>query len=361
MENVVTLSDLITAFRGKKVFVTGHTGFKGAWLLALLHVLGAEVKGYALPPDQPEALYNLLPEGALGQSVFADIRDRDKLTGELLSFSPDFIFHLAAQAIVRTSYEIPADTFEVNVMGTAFLLEAMRKLTAPCAAVIITTDKVYENKEIPVLYAETDRLGGHDPYSASKACAEIVVSSFRNSFFDPALIGVHEKAVVTARAGNVIGGGDWSRDRIIPDIIRSLQKEEKVVVRNPAAVRPWQHVLEPLTGYLVLAAALRDRAGNTEAAYNFGPVPGDHLRVDEVVALALTAWGKGEWVDGSSPAQVHEATLLQLDISRALSGLPWQPRLTAAEAIDWTVKWYQHPPEARAAFTFAQIKNYYAV
>ena len=237
MENLVNLRSW---YEGKKVFVTGHTGFKGAWLTAVLHSLGARVKGYALEPDNRNGLFGVLEPLQLVDSVIADIRDPERLHKELRDFAPDYVFHLAAQPLVRRSYEIPAETFEVNVTGTAHLLEGVSRLDHPCRVIVITTDKVYENKETDTLYREEDLLGGYDPYSASKACAELVVSSFRHSFFNPATVAVHQKAIASARAGNVIGGGDWSKDRIIPDVVRSLAGNGTIEVRNPAAVRPWQ-------------------------------------------------------------------------------------------------------------------------
>ncbi|MES1222969.1 MAG: CDP-glucose 4,6-dehydratase, partial [Bacteroidota bacterium] len=221
MENVVNLQQLETYYKDKKVFVTGHTGFKGAWLVAVLHTLGAKLKGYALAPEYENGLFSLLPPEAIGESIIADIRNKEKLSQEILSFKPDYVFHLAAQPLVRKSYTIPSETFEVNAVGTANLLESLIRLPGKCNVVVITTDKVYENKEQHILYTEDDVLGGYDPYSASKACAEIVVNSFRNSFFNTKNYTRHHKAIASARAGNVIGGGDWSADRIIPDIIRS--------------------------------------------------------------------------------------------------------------------------------------------
>lgn len=361
METVVNFQQLQTYYKDKKVFVTGHTGFKGAWLLALLHVLGAKVNGYALAPEYANGLFSLLPPEVVEHSELADIRDKQKLLHQIISFAPDYIFHLAAQPLVRRSYAMPAETFEVNTVGTANLLEVMTKLPGQCQAVIITTDKVYENKEQHILYSEEDRLGGYDPYSASKACAEMVVSSFRNSFFNTSNYAVHHKAIATARAGNIIGGGDWSTDRIIPDIVRALQHGKIIDVRNPTAVRPWQHVLEPLTGYLLLGALLHNNAVTFGRAYNFGPRPEDHLTVKDLVTRVINIWGSGSWADISDPQQPHEATLLQLDISLAMKELQWKPKLTAADAIQRTIEWYKQPLAAQAQFTFQQIENYLAL
>lgn len=352
MENLVGLSQLRAVYGGKRVFVTGHTGFKGSWLTACLHLAGAETMGYALEPEYANGLYEVLASLQMGESVIADIRDKERLEASLLSFRPDYVFHLAAQPLVRRSYEMPADTFDINVTGTANLLEAVTKLEKPCAVVVITTDKVYENKEKDILYKESDALGGYDPYSASKACAELVVSSFRNSFF-------HGKWIASVRAGNVIGGGDWSKDRIIPDIARALLEERSIEVRNPASVRPWQHVLEPIAGYLHLGGLLYQEPSVYAKAYNFGPMPADHLEVKDLVETAIGVWGKGEWRDMSMAGAVHEAGILKLSIQLAMDELDWKPRLNAREAIEWSLQWYRQPREDQAAYTLAQIKSYF--
>jgi CDP-glucose 4,6-dehydratase len=356
MENLVNQT-MQNYYKGKKVFITGHTGFKGSWLMAWLHQLGAEVKGYALAPEHDECLFNILEPLNLCDSIIADIRNKQKLKAEILSFEPDYIFHLAAQPLVRRSYQIPAETFEVNAIGTANLLEAVHALSNKCSVVIITTDKVYENKELDILYNETDVLGGYDPYSASKACTEIVVSAFRNSFFNIEKIEQHKKAIVSVRAGNVIGGGDFSDDRIVPDIIRALKQQKVIEVRNPAAVRPWQHVLEPLAGYLLVGGLLQENPQQYTGAYNFGPEPADHLTVKELVELAIKTWQSGEWNDTGDKNQVHEANLLKLDISKAKTTLNWQPKLNAATAIEWTINWYSETEDV-ADFTFQQINDY---
>jgi CDP-glucose 4,6-dehydratase len=370
MENLVTLPELQDYYRGRKVFVTGHTGFKGAWLVACLHWAGARVKGYALAPEYPNGLFDVLGPLPGVESCIADIRDRDRLREELLAFQPDYVFHLAAQPLVRRSYEIPAETFDVNVTGTANLLEAVSRLDHDCAVVVITTDKVYENKETGILYKESDVLGGHDPYSASKACTELVVASFRRSFFSVEgadSVGggeksgtVRRKAVASVRAGNVIGGGDWSRDRIIPDIIRSLSAGRPIEVRNPSSVRPWQHVLEPVAGYLRLGGLLREDPLLYGRAYNFGPLPADHLLVRQLVDTAVAIWGEGAWIDGSIPGAPHEAALLKLDITQARKDLNWLPRLDAQSAIRWALEWYRQRPDRQAGYTFEQIKSYFA-
>jgi CDP-glucose 4,6-dehydratase len=361
MEDMVKLQQLTTHYKGKKVFITGHTGFKGAWLMATLHLLGAKVNGYALAPEYDNGLYQFLQPLENTGSVIADIRDKAQLQAAINAFQPDYVFHLAAQPLVRKSYEIPAETFEVNVVGTANVLEAVKTLPSKCVVVVITTDKVYENKEEGSLFKETDILGGYDPYSASKACTELVVTSFRNSFFNRNNESVHGKSVATARAGNVIGGGDWSTDRIVPDIVRALMKEEAIQVRNPSSVRPWQHVLEPVIGYLQLAGELEKNPGAFSKPFNFGPLPGDHLTVKELVEAAIHCWGKGTWKDVSDKTQVHEAALLKLDITRAITELNWKPKLSAGEAIEWTIEWYKAPPELKRTFSLTQINRYLAL
>ncbi|MFT4152586.1 CDP-glucose 4,6-dehydratase [Parafilimonas sp.] len=357
MENLV--NNLQQYYKNKKVFITGHTGFKGSWLCALLYNLNAEIKGYALEPEYIDGLYNILEPSVNMQSVIADIRDKRQLQKEIEAFQPDYIFHLAAQPLVRRSYQIPAETFDVNVTGTANVLETLISLKKKCTVVAITTDKVYENKEDNlVLYKEDDALGGYDPYSASKACAELVISSFRNSFFNTQNYQQHQKAIASARAGNVIGGGDWNKDRIIPDIIRALKNDHAIDVRNPDAVRPWQHVLEPLVGYLLLAGRLNNAPQQFSKAYNFGPLPDDHLTVKELVETAIKTWGCGKWKNMADTSAPHEAGLLKLSIERVQQELSWKPKLNAQQAIEWTVNWYKQPFEELAAYTFQQIDNY---
>jgi len=352
---------LSSYYKGKRVFVTGHTGFKGGWLLSCLHLLGAKIKGYALAPENKNSIFEVMQTQQISESVIADIRNKERLKEEIDFFQPDYIFHLAAQPLVRRSYEIPAETFEVNVIGTANLLEAVIGLQKKCTIVIVTTDKVYQNKEKDILYKEDDALGGYDPYSASKACTEMVLSSFRNSFFNPQKFGLHQKAIASARAGNVIGGGDWNTDRIIPDIIRSLQEQKVIGVRNPKAVRPWQHVLEPINGYLLLGGLLNEKPKKYSKAYNFGPLPKDHLTVKQIVKIAIKNWGSGEWQNVSVAEQPHEAGLLKLDISLIKKELSWKPKLTSGEAIKWAIDWYKQPISQQADFTFKQIRDYFSL
>ncbi|NML68054.1 CDP-glucose 4,6-dehydratase [Hymenobacter sp. RP-2-7] len=343
------MAQLRAAYAGKKVFLTGHTGFKGSWLLYWLHLLGATVKGYALPPDSQPSLFGLLGGEQLCESVLADLNDRAALEKALLDFQPDFIFHLAAQPLVRLSYELPVETFATNALGTANLLDAARRLRKPCTAVLITTDKVYENREWVYPYRENDRLGGYDPYSASKACAELVINCYAQSFFNPAEYERHQLGLAVGRAGNVIGGGDWARDRIIPDIVRALGQGQPVQVRNPQAVRPWQHVLEPLGGYLLLGARLAAEPARYAGPWNFGPHLQDALPVSALVDTALSAWGSGQYEMPALAGQPHEAGLLKLDISKALNELGWQPHFSAAESIRTTIAWYKALAEGAQA------------
>ncbi|WP_333819585.1 CDP-glucose 4,6-dehydratase [Ohtaekwangia sp.] len=329
------------AYRGKKVFLTGHTGFKGAWLLMWLHILGAEVKGYALSPENEDDLFNLIEGQKLCDSVIGDLRDKDKLRQSINSFQPDFIIHFAAQSLVRLSYEVPVDTFEVNALGTANVLDAVRALDKPCAVILITTDKVYYNYEWTYPYRETDRLGGYDPYSASKACAELIIDSYRNSFFNTGNFKTHQKAIAVARAGNVIGGGDWAKNRLLPDIAMALGRGQKISIRNPHAVRPWQHVLEPLSGYLLLGARLFQTPLQFCQAYNFGPESNDSLTVEQMVKMAISSWAGGEYEITTLADQRHEAGLLKLDISKARAELEWAPKMNALEAVALTIKWYK--------------------
>ncbi|MBS1746648.1 MAG: CDP-glucose 4,6-dehydratase [Bacteroidetes bacterium] len=358
MENLVI--QLQKNYKNKKVFVTGHTGFKGAWLCAILNYLGSEIKGYALAPEYPGGLFDVLLPCTNMQSVIADIRNDDRLKKEIESFQPDYLFHLAAQPLVRRSYQLPSETFEVNVTGTANVLESVIPLTGKCNVICITTDKVYENKEDnSVLYKEIDMLGGYDPYSSSKACAELVIQSFRNSFFNTNDYDRHKKSLASVRAGNVIGGGDWNEDRIVPDIIRALKNDQTVNVRNPNAVRPWQHVLEPLTGYLLLGKMMNEQPLEFSSAYNFGPLPDDHLTVKELVEIAIKTWGSGDWKDVSDPNAPHEAGILKLSIEKAQRELHWQPKLDAKKAIQWSIDWYKQPAETVAVFTLQQIVDYF--
>jgi len=355
----VNTETALSIFKGKKVFVTGHTGFKGSWLITWLGLLEAQIMGYALPPDNSESIYNRVNGDKICESVFADVRDKEQLQQEIQNFQPDFVFHLAAQPLVRASYADPLGTYDVNVMGTANLLNAIRLVKKSCSVVIITTDKVYENNEWAYPYREVDRLGGYDPYSASKACTEIVLDSFRRSFFNPAKLDDHGISIASARAGNVIGGGDWSVDRIIPDIVRNLTLDQPIPIRNPGAIRPWQHVLEPIYGYLLLAYRLYTDPLKYSGAYNFGPYPTDVLSVDQLALKAIELWGKGSVVLPDTSTQPHEARILKLDIAKTIDHLNWTPKLNSVEAIEWTVNWYKQPKEKQNDFTLQQIRDYH--
>jgi CDP-glucose 4,6-dehydratase len=361
-------------YRGKSVWLSGHTGFKGSWLSEWLLGLGAQVSGFSLIPATNPSLFEQLELAGRVRHEIGDIRDFEAVRKSIHAAQPDFVFHLAAQPLVRLSYAEPVQTYAANVMGTVHVLEALKHLRKPCAAVFITTDKCYENREWVHGYREEDPLGGHDPYSSSKAAAEIAISSFRRSFF-----GKHPVIIASARAGNVIGGGDWALDRIMPDCIRHLQANQPIPVRNKTATRPWQHVLEPLSGYLWLAALLyvsnshsplitappRDSAG-LDTAFNFGPNHEANRTVAELVQEVLKSW-PGNWEDRSNPHAVHEAGLLQLSTDKAHALLGWSPVWSFANAIQRTVEWYQRENEASLktgnlpplrSFSCQQIESY---
>ena len=326
-------------YRGKRVFVTGHTGFKGSWLCEWLLALGADVYGFSNGIPTIPSLFKQLRLGKrIKKDIRGDIRDREAVKTAILAVKPNFVFHLAAQPLVRLSYEQPIETFDTNVMGTIHVLDALRKLRNKCSVVMITTDKCYENRETKRPYKEDDPMGGYDPYSCSKGCDELVISSYRRSFFNDPESNVW---IASARAGNVIGGGDWAKDRIIPDCFRAIQKGEAILVRNKASTRPWQHVLEPLSGYLRLGAALDARKNFTKVAsgFNFGPNPNASRTVGEVVD-ELLKYTKGKWIDKSDPKAVHEAGLLSLDVTKARKILGWKPTWTFPETIMETAEWY---------------------
>lgn len=345
MENMVSMLDEVSQFyANKRVFITGHTGFKGSWLLYWLHSLGTQVKGYALDPITDVSLFDQMNGSALCESVIGDIRDKKKLLFELQAFQPDIIFHLAAQPLVLLSYQAPEHTYETNVMGTGYLLNAIRHLHKKCAVVLITTDKVYENKEWIYPYRENDTLGGYDPYSSSKAASEILIKSYRQSFFNQKEHSQHQKGIAVARAGNVIGGGDWSENRIIPDIVRALSANEPVIIRNPASIRPWQHVLEPLGAYLILGMKLFQDPLNFGEEWNFGPYIMDTVPVLSLVKKAISIWGSGEYKILQEQITKHEAGLLKLDISKAEAMMKWRPLMTCDVAIERTINWYKNAP-----------------
>jgi CDP-glucose 4,6-dehydratase len=348
----------------RTVFLTGHTGFKGAWLSLWLHALGARVHGYALaPPDSPN-LYRIARVGEVVQSVIGDVRDQSALDAAFDRAEPEIVFHMAAQPLVRASYREPAATFEVNVMGTVRLLESVRRAVArglPVRAVIIvTTDKCYENMEWVYGYRETDRLGGHDPYSGSKAAAELVTSAYRSSFFPPSRSAEHGVGIASVRAGNVIGGGDWAADRLIPDVMRALLSGRPFTIRNPQATRPWQHVLEPLAGYLRLARLLADDGARYSGAWNFGPGEQDARTVEWMVTRLLRKWREPVPYTVRRDPQHHEARYLKLDCAKARSELGWRPVWNADQALDRIVEWYEaYENQAdMQAVCFDQIAQY---
>ncbi len=360
MEKVVTVEGLRRAYSGKKVFLTGHTGFKGAWMLQILHWLGANVKGYSLAPEKSQDLYNQIDGDKLCySSVIADVCDKQKLQVELGRFEPDFVFHFAAQPLVRRGYEMPSYTFMVNAQGTAHMLDAMRTLPGKTVGVMITTDKVYDNPERGLPFSEDDKLGGYDPYSASKASAEIVIDSFRRSFFNPSRYSEHNKSIAAARAGNVIGGGDYSDDRIVCDIVRAISFGETVGLRNPASVRPWQHVLEPLSAYLMLGAAMAEDPVKYATAYNFGPNPDDMLTVEDLTKVFIQHYGAGDYQDMSDSKAVHEAKLLLLNSEKAKAELGWESKLDARTAIQWTAEWYADKHHTAHEKCMKQIEAYF--
>jgi CDP-glucose 4,6-dehydratase len=355
------------SWQGKRVFLTGHTGFKGGWLALWLTKLGAEVRGYALDPATEPNLFTVARIGSAVDDVRGDIRDAATLEAAMREFAPEVVFHLAAQPLVRLSYEDPIGTYETNVIGTARVLDTVRRTASVRAVVCVTTDKCYENKEWVWGYRESDPLGGYDPYSSSKACAEIVAAAYRQSYFPVAGLGRsggHSTAIATARAGNVIGGGDWSTDRLIPDLVRGFLAGEPVRIRRPKAIRPWQHVLEPLHGYICLAeqllAAKREDAARFATAYNFGPWDDDTRPVSWIAEKMTGLWGDGaKWIFDPDPG-VHEAGYLKLDASRARADLGWAPRLRLESAIDWIVQWTRAWSSGADMhnFTLAQIEAY---
>ena len=329
-------------FKGKRVFITGHTGFKGSWLAIWLQSLGAEVTGFSLDPHTERDNYVLSGIGSKINDLRGDIRDMQALGKAMEESRPEIVFHLAAQPLVRLSYEIPVETYQTNLMGTINVMEAIRATPGVRVAVMITTDKCYDNKERLTGYKESDPFGGYDPYSSSKGCCEIAIQSWRRSFFNPEDYGVkHNVSLASVRAGNVIGGGDWALDRIVPDCIKAIEADKEIEIRSPKAVRPWEHVLEPLGGYMLLARKMwEDPTGYCEG-WNFGPEADSVLTVWEVASQLIKEYGKGSLKDVSSPGALHEANLLMLDITKAKTRLGWKPRLSARECIALTADWYR--------------------
>lgn len=340
--------------------MTGHTGFKGSWLALWLSKLGAQIRGYALDPSTDPNMFSLTSVGTIVDDIRGDIRDYAKLQASMTEFAPEVVFHLAAQPLVRRSYADPLGTYATNVMGTVHVLEAVRKTPSVRAVVCVTTDKCYQNQEWVWPYRETDPLGGYDPYASSKACAEIVSAAFRSSFFPPEQLHEHRVALATARAGNVIGGGDWSEDRLIPDLVRGFSAGKPVPIRRPNAIRPWQHVLESLHGYMLLAQQLLARQARFASAYNFGPSDEDTWPVERIASRVAEMWGNGATWVRDSEATAHETNILRLDSSKARLQLGWKPRLEIEEALEWTMSWYQawKRGEDMAQVTRKQIAEY---
>jgi CDP-glucose 4,6-dehydratase len=336
-------NDLYNGFyRGKRVLVTGHTGFKGSWLSIWLHELGAEVIGVALNPQTEKDNFVL---SGIGSKILADLRvnikDVNVLHHIFNVYQPEIVFHLAAQPLVRLSYDEPVDTWQTNVMGTINVMEAFRHCESAKVAVMITTDKCYENREQNHAYTEDEPMGGYDPYSSSKGACEIAISSWRRSFINPDAYAKHGKAIASVRAGNVIGGGDWAKDRIIPDCIRAIEAGQPIAIRNRHAVRPWQHVLEPLSGYMLLALKMWEEPTKFCEGWNFGPTMDAVVPVWDVATMLTKEMGRGELFDQTDPNAPHEANLLMLDITKAQTRLGWKPRLSTAEAIALTADWYK--------------------
>lgn len=352
----------VSFWKSRRIFLTGHTGFKGSWLAFWLRTMGAEVCGYALEPNTSPSLFDALGLQHEMRSIVGDIRNVSALTAAVHEFKPEIVIHMAAQPLVRYSYDHPVETYEVNVMGTVHLLEAVRRTPSVRSVVVVTSDKCYENREWLWPYREDEAMGGHDPYSSSKGCAELVTAAYRRSFFPTGA-----PWVASVRAGNVIGGGDWAADRLVPDIVRAFTQSQPVVIRNPRAVRPWQHVLEPLSGYLALAEQLYFNGNGYCEGWNFGPSDADAQPVSHLVTRMVELWGPGaEWRQDLQPG-MHEARLLRLDSSKARAKLKWHPRWTLDTALEKTMEWYREfyrapQPDTPAvrSLTQTQIASYEA-
>ncbi len=348
-------------YKSKKVFITGHTGFKGSWLSFWLINLGADVIGYSLePPTQPNLFDTLKLKNKI-LHIIGDIRDYARLKDIIKEHKPELVFHLAAQSLVRTSYSEPKITYETNVLGTLNLLEAIRETKSVRVVIVVTSDKCYENREWYYKYREIDRLGGYDPYSSSKACVEILTASYRSSFFNPKDYGkTHNVCLATCRAGNVIGGGDWQKDRLVPDCVKALSKGEIIKIRNPEAIRPWQHVFEPLSGYLLLGKKMWDEPAKYCEAWNFGPFEKDVATVKELVEKIINLWGEGSY-QIIQDKKFHEAGLLRLDISKAMLKLGWKPKWNLEISLRKTVDWYRcfyKEPKNIIDLSFKQLEDY---
>lgn len=347
-------------WQGRRVFITGHTGFKGGWLSLWLHHMGAELHGYSLPAPTEPSLFEAANVSSAIESTVGDIRDLDAMKQALLAVQPEVVIHMAAQPLVRLSYSDPVSTYASNVMGSVHLLEAVRACPSVRAVVMVTSDKCYENREWEWGYRENEPMGGYDPYSNSKGCSELVVSAFRSSYFNPNDFDRHGVAVASVRAGNVIGGGDWAADRLVPDFIRAMAAGEELCIRSPNAIRPWQHVLEPLSGYIALAEKLLEEGARFASGWNFGPVDQDAQPVSWLVDRLVQRWGDGaSWRLDKEP-QLHEANYLKLDISKARARLGWAPRWSLDETLSHIVDWYRafYRGENMHDLTIRQIDAY---
>lgn len=350
----------IDFWKSRRVFITGHTGFKGSWLAFWLISMGADVCGFGLEPASKPNLYEALKLNRELKSTIADVRNLESVDAAMHNFKPDVVIHMAAQSLVRFSYRNPVETYATNVMGTVHVLNTVRQTPSVRAVVCVTSDKCYENREWVWPYREDEAMGGYDPYSSSKGCAELITAAYRRSFFDPNQFAMHQVAVGSGRAGNVIGGGDWSEDRLIPDIVRAFEKGDIATIRNPDAIRPWQHVLEPLSGYLTLAERLWRDGSAFGDAWNFGPFDSDARPVRYVVSTMSKLWGdKASW-QVAEEEKLHEAHLLRLDSSKARTKLGWRPRWTLENALEKTAQWYRayYDGQDARSQTASQIKDY---
>lgn len=361
MESLVIMNvDIFDNFyKGKRVLITGHTGFKGSWLSIWLNALGAEVVGVSKEPYTERDNYVLSDVGnKITADIRADICDLERMKALFAEYQPEIVFHLAAQPLVRLSYDIPVDTYQTNVMGTINILEAIRATDSVKVGVMVTTDKCYENKEQIWGYRENEPMGGYDPYSSSKGAAEIAIASWRRSFFNPEHFEKHGKSIASVRAGNVVGGGDWAMDRIIPDCIRALESNKPIEIRSPKAIRPWQHVLEPLSGYMLLAKKMWDEPTKYCEGWNFGPRMESIATVWDVAGKVIEYYGKGVLKDLSNPDALHEAKLLMLDISKAKYRLGWEPRMNILQTVELTIDWYKQYKDAVYELCLEQISFY---
>ena len=361
MDKMVDFNELKEFYKDKRVFITGHTGFKGSWLCLLLNKMGASVIGYALEPPTNPSLFEQADIEKDITHIIGDVRNLNKLTQAIADTKPDIVIHMAAQPLVRESYKIPVETYEINVMGTVNLLEAVRQNPGIKALVNVTTDKCYDNQEWHWGYRESEPMGGYDPYSNSKGCSELVTAAYRNSYFNTNDYEKHGVAIGSARAGNVIGGGDWADDRLIPDFIRAIIKGDKVQIRSPYAIRPWQHVLEPLTGYLTLAKALYENGPTFAGAWNFGPDDSDAKNVEWITEKICKLWGENSGFEIDKNPQPHEANYLKLDCSKAKAELQWSPKWNITQTLDSIIEWskaYINKEDLRVVCE-KQIEDYY--